>query len=124
MPPRSNSFQRLIVLVEAALGPLGGRVIESLMLQDLATGKAREIDVAIEIPTGPRTIRIALEARDHRRPAGVQWIDELVGKYIHLPVDRIVAVSRSGFTESARGKAADFNIDLLTPEEVPQFDWT
>ncbi len=123
MPQRSNSFQRLILLVEASLNPLGARVIESLMLRDLTTGDAREIDVAIEIPTGPRTIRIALEVRDQRRPASVQWVDEIAGKYIHLPVDRIVAVSHSGFTTSARDKAASFNIDLLMPEEIPEFDW-
>jgi restriction endonuclease len=124
MPPRSNSFQRLILLIEASLAPIGARIIESLMLRDLVSGHLREIDIAIDIPSGPRTIRVALECRDHKRPASVQWINELTGKYMHLPVDRIVAVSRSGFTKSARDKAAAVKIDLLTFEDAPNFDWS
>ena len=106
------------------MAPCGARLIESLMLRDLTTGTAREIDIAIEIPTGLRVIRVALECRDRKRPASVQWIDEMSGKYAHLPMDRIVAVSSSGFTRAAREKGKTLNIDLLTPEEVPGFDWT
>jgi hypothetical protein len=114
MPPRSNEFQRLILLIESHLAPLGAQVSESLMLRDLIDESQREIDIALEIPTGPRTIRVAIECRDHERPAGVEWIDELIGKYSHLPVDRVVAVSRSGFTKAAQTKASLVNIELLT----------
>lgn len=123
MPPRSNAFQRLILLLESRLTLSGAVVTESLMLNDLIDGTPREIDIALEIPIGPRTIRVAVECRDHQRPASVQWINELTGKYLHLPVDRVVAVSRAGFTKAARIKAAAVKIELLTLDEAVSFDW-
>ncbi len=123
MPKRSNMFQRLIQLIESALAARGAHVIESFSLRDPLNRIEREIDVLVEIPSGTRTLRIAIECRDHNRPATVEWIDELSGKYLYLPVDRVVAVSNSGFSKAAQRKAKIANIEILTLEDVSDFNW-
>lgn len=123
MPARSNAFQRFVTLVETGLAAHDATIRESVMLRDLMTGQTREIDVSVEVQAGPRRLRVALECRDQQRPADVQWIDELMGKYRHLPVDRVVAVSRSGFTGAAHARAALANIETIVPEQIPALDW-
>jgi hypothetical protein len=110
-------------MIEAQLAPKGVKVKETQILKDFVDGTEREIDVLIEIPSGPRTIRVAIECRDQKRPATIKWIDELAGKYRNLPVDRVVTVSKSGFSKAAYKKAAISKIDLLTLEEAENFNW-
>lgn len=121
MPPRSNAFQKLILDIERQLTP-NAKVVESLMLAD-STGTKREVDVAIEVQSGVHPIRIALECRDHARPADVTWIDQLYGKYRDLPVNHVIAVSRSGFTEEALAKARILHFRTLTLADAITAPW-
>jgi hypothetical protein len=50
-------------------------------------------------------------------------VDELIGKYALLPIDRVLAVSSAGFSAAAKGKAAEHNIELLSPQDITNTDW-
>lgn len=121
MPQRSNDFQRLIYWIEKQLAG-EARVVESLLLPD-RDGTPREIDITIESAAGVHPVRIAIECRDHARPADVTWIEQLYGKYRDLPVSQVVAVSKAGFTRAARAKAAAYNIRALTLNKASHADW-
>ncbi len=116
MPKRSNDFQRLIVAIERQLAPLGAVVTESKLIKEKSSDTEREIDIAIESALGQHSVLIAIECRDRKRPADLEWIDGLIGKYRDLPVEKVVAVSRSGFTKSAVKKAKEVNISTVTLE--------
>lgn len=116
MPKRSNDFQRLIAAIEGQLAPLGAVVTESKLIKEKSSDTEREIDIAIESNVGPHRVLIAVECRDQRRRADLEWIDGLIGKYRDLPVGKIVAVSRSGFTKTAIKKAKEVNISTVTLE--------
>jgi hypothetical protein len=116
MPKRTNEFQRLIAAIERELAPLGAVVTESKLVKDLRTGTEREVDIAIESTVAQHSIMITIGCRDHGRPADIQWIDALVGKYRDLPVDKVVAVSRSGFSKIATQRAAQVRIATITLE--------
>ena len=118
MPKRSNDFQRLITAIERQLAPLGAVVTESKLIKERDSATEREIDIGIESTLGQHAVLIAIECRDHKRPADILWIDQLIGKYRDLPVEKIVAVSRSGFTKSATRKAKEVNISTATLEEA------
>lgn len=122
MPARSNAFQRLIFAIEQTLAPTGVVVTESKILID-RDGASREVDVLIEGGVSAHPVRIAIECRDRRRPADVTWIDELHGKYRDLPVNKVVAVSRTGFTAAALRKAVALGISTLTLPAASRFDW-
>jgi hypothetical protein len=70
-------------------------------------------------------VRIAVECRSHRRAQDRTWIDALIGKYANLDVQRVVAVSRSGFTPAATAAAEESNgrIATLTFDNALAHDW-
>jgi len=124
MPKRSNQFQRVVTYVAEKLAPIGATVRESVELPERGLdGVVREVDTLIEVQAGITLVRVAIECRDRTRKDVVSWVDELIGKYKNLSVDRVVAVSNSGFSEAAKAKAALNGIELLTPEEVEGVDW-
>lgn len=123
MPPRSNQFQRVIRELYRSLSSTGVTIRESAMLPDGVDGVEREIDVLVEGDFAGHKISLAVECRDYSRAQNIQWIDELIGKYRDLPVDKVVAVSTSEFSEGARRKAASVNIECLTAVDAESVDW-
>jgi hypothetical protein len=93
-------------------------VTESKLIKAKHSDIEREIDVAVESTVGHHEVLIAIECRDHGRPANIQWIDALVGKYADLPVSNVIAVSSSGFSKRARQKAEKVNIRTITLEQA------
>jgi hypothetical protein len=79
--------------------------------------------VLIEHNIAGHDIKIAVECRDHARDQNMGWIDSLIGKYSRLKVNQIVAVSSSPFSESAKTKAAEHNIEAITVNEALTTDW-
>ncbi len=123
MPKRTNDFQALIDLVERQLAAPGVRVVESEMLADRLTGERREVDVCIHAVVSGKKVTLALECRDHKRKADQVWIDSLRGKYLNLPVDKVIAVARAGFAKTARAAAEKAGIQTLTLEEATSANW-
>src|SRR5262245_22398074 len=123
MPKRSNLFQRIVRALYEALKPVGGTVTESAQLLETTTSKPREIDVLAEAVLYGVAVRIAVEVRDRNRKDEVQWIDSLIGKFKDLSVDKIIAVSATGFSAAARMKAEAAGIHLLTAKDAEGYDW-
>jgi hypothetical protein len=113
VPERSNDFQRLVFQLQKQLVQDGFSVTESKMVAG-RTGRKREVDIAIEGKVGGHAVFFAVECRDHERRPDVKWIEELVGKYQHVPADKVIAVSRSGFSADA--------IDLARTNVAPRIE--
>ena len=122
MPKRSNTFQRLALLVHERLGE-GWKVDESHMFTDLVTGEQREVDIVAETIVGTYPIFLSIECRDHSRPADVLWIEGVAKKHEHLPTSKLVLWSRSGFTKAAALKASALKIEAISQAEAVQTDW-
>jgi hypothetical protein len=124
VPKRSNDFQRLVHLIFEHLSS-NARVQESAMVMEvgLPTPTEREVDVLVEGEIAEVPWRMAVECRDRGRKDEIGWIDCLIGKYSHLPIDKIVAVSRSGLTRAAIEKAAVHRIEVRTLEGAMDVDW-
>jgi hypothetical protein len=114
MPKRTNEFQQIVAYIYSQIAPAGGRVTESAFLRENGTGTEREVDVLIEHSIAGHDIKIAVECRDHARDQNMGWIDSLIGKSFRLKVNQIVAVSSSPFSDSAKTKAAEHNIEAIT----------
>jgi hypothetical protein len=123
MPQRSNEFQDFISLLEKQLAPSGTNVRTSQLLKDNRTGENREVDIYIEAKSGIHPIRIGIEVIDHKRPASTPWIESISKKHEDLPIDKSIAVSRSGFYRPALKKAEALKIDALSLEEAKELDW-
>jgi hypothetical protein len=126
MSKRSNAFQRLIKYIHEQIEPAGGTVTESacLLEKNIPSPIEREVDVLIEREVNSKKVLIAVECRDRSSKDDIQWIDELIGKYLNLPVNRVIAVSNSGFTNGAVKKAYANDIELRTLDEALSTVWS
>jgi hypothetical protein len=123
MPKRHNQFQDFVAMLEEQLAPEGAEVLSSVLLTD-STGQQREIDVLIVMPLGHRTVTIGIECRDHGRKADVTWLEQLKTKFESLPIDKRVAVSRSGFTKGAQAKATAWHIQAMSLGQAFAVSWS
>ena len=123
MPKRSNEFQRLIRVIYEQLVPAGATVTESALVKERSSEVQREVDVLIEQPLADVTIRLAVECRDRSRTADVEWIDGLIGKYCDLPIDRVIAVSGTGFSQTAKEKGTANRIETRSLSNALSSDW-
>lgn len=78
------------------------------------SGQLREVDVALFIEAGYRTLFVAIECRNRKERQGVPWLEQLSTKRCDIGADRMVAVSSNGFTEPAIRFAKAKGIELYT----------
>lgn len=123
MAKRSNLFQRIVHALYEGLKPAGGTVTESAQVLETTSGASREVDILAETAAYGTRLRIAVEVRGRAKTDDVQWIDALVGKYRDLDLDKVIAVSASGFSKAARRKAASARIQLLSATDAETHDW-
>jgi hypothetical protein len=121
MPRRSNEFQRLVYLIQRQVQD--GKVTESAMLPERFGTGEREVDVYVETERGGVPIRISFECAAPGRKAGRPWVDLMVNKHSNLPTDKLVLVSKSGFSEPALQYAAKHRVEAVTFEAAEAVDW-
>ncbi len=123
MPKRTTPRQRVLAYIHRQLAPLEAKVSESAELQEGTSGAMREVDILIEQSVVGLPSRVAVEFRDRGRRSDLEWIDQLIGKYADLGVDKVIAVSASGFSDSALRKARRHGVDARTLEGVLAAEW-
>ena len=123
MPRRTNPFQQLIHDIHFQLHKGIAQVTESKFLRDRVTGLEREVDIVIEIENGPYRVVIGVECRAHDRKQDIEWVEQAYTKHQNL-TDKLILVSKSGFTPEAIRKAETLGIETITLVEGQPIDWT
>ena len=121
MPARSNDFQRIVKYIYEQISD-GATVTESGLLRE-RDGTEREIDILIEWKFAGTNLQMAVECRDYTRQQNIQWVDQLIGKYKDLKINKIIAVSSSKFYLPAKRKAGEHGIEVITVNEALTKDW-
>ncbi|MFC1912124.1 hypothetical protein ACFLXG_03100 [Chloroflexota bacterium] len=77
--------------------------------------KIAEVDVIVssKIVTSKVTVGIECRNRPSAGRQGLPWIWEIYGKLRYLPIDKMTAVSGTGFTKEAIQLAQELNINLI-----------
>ena len=119
VPKRTNTFQAVVFAVKQHLAG-DATVTQSEELIDFISGDKREVDICIKAQVAGHPVVISLECRDHQRPQPVGWVEEMHSKHSRLPTDRLVLISRSGFTSTALAKAKSFGIETAVPEDLTE----
>lgn len=122
MPQRSNAFQQLVLLLHEQLDE-GSVVSESAMLKDSRTGELREVDVIIAAEIAGYDIQIGVECVDTTRRAPVTWVEQVWAKHLDLPTNKLILVSRAGFSPRALKKAKALGIVAISLDEAREADW-
>jgi len=114
-------------LIEKALRPQGANVTESKELLDHILSEEREVDIVIEFVDGIHPVTIGVECKGGGKKPGratVEWVEQMWGKHMTLPTDKLILVAKAGFTSSAEKKAAFLNIETLSLSQAENSDWT
>ncbi|MGR6327718.1 restriction endonuclease [Sphingomonas sp. XXL09] len=122
MPKRTNQFQDIVSDLYRTLAPEGAEFEESAMVAE-PDGTRREVDILIRTKVAGSDLSLAVECRDYSRAQSVEWIDSLIGKYQNLPIDKVLAVSSSGFTAASTLKAARHRMHCLAADDAADVDW-
>jgi hypothetical protein len=120
MPQRSTPFQAIVRLVREHLAGPGVTVTESKFLRDAVLGIDREVDIVIEGAFDDEPIVVSIEVRERSRPADIGWVQEMLQKHRDLPTNKLLLVSRTGFSGTALA-AVDREagrVQALTPEVI------
>lgn len=123
MPKRTNEFQKIVLRIHQALAGIGVAVEESVLVPEKNSNAQREVDVLVTTSIAGHQTRIAIECRDHGRDQDITWIDGLIGKYVNLGIEKVIAVSATNYSATASQKAAQHNIELLTLKDASETDW-
>jgi hypothetical protein len=112
---QSTDFEQKITRLHEQLEPAGSLVKwNDKILDPDNPDQTRQIDISIK--NNDQTTHI--ECRIRRAKQDVKWIEELEGRKRSLGIDKIVAVSSSGFTKGALLKANRFGIDTMMLENL------
>ena len=123
MAKDGKSLERLVGLIETALGKEGVKVESRKRLRDRTNGKLREHDVLVTVNRGHHTLSIAIECRDRSKPVTVDQVEAFQKKCEDTGIQQGAIVSASGFANSARTKAAHYGMRCLDVLEASSFDW-
>src|SRR5262249_35753777 len=87
--------------------------------RDLVTNRLREVDASIRVPDGDTTRLITVECRDHKKGRqDDRWIEQLITKREKIGAWLTIAVSSSGFSDSAIATAHAYGVELRKFDEI------
>lgn len=87
------------------------------------TGLDREVDILISTNQAGYRLQIGIEVVEWTRLADVSWVERMIQKHSRLPTDKLVLISKSGFTKSATAKAQAHGVEAIKIEEAQELDW-
>lgn len=112
--PKWKVTENVVAAIERSLNAVqGARVIPNASIRERVSGVYRQVDVYVEIPTGPRVLRVGVEVRDKSAPLDLTEVEQLIAKLKKLDIDYGCVVSRAGFTVTAKEEADRNGIELL-----------
>src|SRR5215207_5235670 len=106
VPKRSTPFQALVHYVRKQTAAPGVTVTESKELLDARLGVKREVDVVVEGSFDGEHVVTSIEVIEHRRRASITWVEQQISKHRTLPTNRLILVSKSGFSKNALAAVA------------------
>lgn len=120
VPKRTTTFQMVVNYVRKHWAQPGVTVTESKFLYDVQSQIEREVNIVIEGTFDGEPIVTSVEVIEHGRPATIEWVERQINKHRYLPTNRLVLVSKSGFSKNARTRVAVEGgwVDAITPKAV------
>ncbi len=123
MSKAGKEFEEVTAAIKRALAGPDVTVTPNGKAWDKVAGEFREFDVLITGKVAGTPIVIGVECRDRKRPLDVGQVEAYSRKLHDCGINRGLMVSRNGFTQGARSKAAHHNILCCRLDEVRSLPW-
>ena len=124
MPRKGRDLEILIEKLESLSLPDSAEIKSPDYIKDKITGSIREVDISIKYTLGLTPILIVIECRDRSVSQDDTWVEQLRTKGDKVGADKIIAVSRNGFTAPALKSASFYGSDTRTIDEINLNDIT
>ena len=118
MARKGRELEKLVANLETLLSDTAIAVKSPDYVPDVITGRLREVDVSLRAKAGSVDLLVILEVRDRKNKDDVTWIEQLATKKADVGASKIVAVSSSGFSQTAQDTALRYGIELRTIESL------
>lgn len=114
--PKWQMVENVVAAIERVRASVPGiEVIQKAQVPKAAfPEETRDVDVLVTIPVQGRIFLLGIEVKNEGRPIAEDEFGTLLDIKNELQLDRYCVVSTSGFTETARAKAARNGIELST----------
>ncbi|MSP76266.1 MAG: hypothetical protein EXR12_09035 [Rhodospirillaceae bacterium] len=118
----SRELEILVAKIQKQLAP-NAEVLHDVKLRGRHTQRMRQIDVLIREKIGQFDMQIAVECKDTQRPTDVKGVETFAGLLDDVGAQKGVLVCPLGFTETAKVRAAGYQIDLYSPIDTDAHKW-
>ncbi len=114
----------MVSLIEGISLPPGFNIQKRKRLFDEEGVPVAELDIVISGTVGSGKLTFLIECRDrpNEHPAPASWIEQLSGRRSRFHLDKVMAVSSTGFSKPAISAARKLNIELRTFHEISTND--
>ncbi len=118
MSRQGRELERLIATLERLIGGSGLELKSPDYIMGIKSRGRREVDVAVRGKAGSADFLIVFECRKRKHKDDVTWIEQLASKAKDVRASKVVAVSSSGFSETAKTLAEQEGIELRSIESI------
>jgi restriction endonuclease len=121
--PEWREFETLVARIEQCVSPTGAIVKSPDWIKSNVPGRKRQVDASVRAEVGSTSVLITIECRKRQPKEDVTWIEQLATKKHSLGAAHTIAVSQTGFSDSARATAELHGIHLrrlsdISPEDI------
>lgn len=122
MAKASEELEKLVQRIQQELAP-NARVIHNVKIMGRRSRVHRQIDVLVTQQVGQYEIRIVIDCKDYKHPVDIKGVEEFYGLLEDVGGQKGVLVCPSGFSEAAKIRARDLQIDLYSPVDTEPHKW-
>jgi hypothetical protein len=122
MSTASRDLEILVAKIQKQLAPKA-EVLHDVKLDGRLSNTKRQIDVLVREKIGQYEIQIIIDCKDYNRPVDVKGVEEFDGLLRDVGAQKGVLVCPKGFTEAAKARAAELQIDLYSPVDTDAHKW-
>lgn len=122
MAKASEELEKLVQRIQQELAP-NATVLHNVRLPGRRSGVKRQIDVLVTEKIGQYEISIIIDCKDYKNAVDVKGVEEFRGLLDDVGGQKGVLVCPKGFSEAAKKRAADYQIDLYSPVDTEPHKW-
>ena len=115
-------FEAVCCQIQKTLSP-DCEIEQNAKIQGLKSGRLREIDIVIKKTIGQFETLFAIDCKDYKKPADIKTVEASMGLFKDIRATRGAIISASGFSASAKKRAAEANIELYRLVDSEKHDW-
>ncbi len=122
MTKASEELERLVQRIQQELAPQA-KVIHNVKMVGRRSNVKRQVDVLVTEQVGQYEINIVIDCKDYKHPVDVKGVEEFHGLIEDVGAHKGVLVCPKGFSEAAKTRAGDLQIDLYSPVDTEPHKW-